>query len=92
VTVYEVVAGVTSRKNGDYAVVVLTGSEIQQEAACVLEELWGRVEHHTIHVRTVRPVQAEVAWEFWQETVGVKGRILVQLRLRDGSRSDEEAG
>jgi hypothetical protein len=88
VTVYEVIAGAASPTNGEFAVTVVAETETADEAARVLEELWERFPRFTLDVRAVRPVVAEVAWDFWQKTAGIKGRILMQIRLADGSSGE----
>ncbi len=87
-TVYEVIAGVSSPTQGEFAVTVVAETETADEAARVLEELWERFPNHGLDVRAVRPVRAEVAWDFWQKTEGIKGRILMTLRLADGTSGE----
>lgn len=87
-TVYEVIAYASSPTMGDFVVMVLAETENANEAAIVVEELWERFPNHRLHVSLVRPVRAEVAWDFWEQTTGIKGRILMTLRLADGTTSE----
>ena len=80
-TVYEVIAGASSPTHDKFVVVILAEVESAGEATRVLEKLWERFPNHGLDVCAVRPVQAEVAWDFWQKTAGIVGRIMMTLRL-----------
>lgn len=84
-TVYEVIAITVSPTMGELTAVVLAETDTATEAIGVVEELWERFPNHGLNVWAVRPVRAEVAWDFWERTEGIKGRILMTLRLADGS-------
>ena len=86
--VYEVIAGASSPTQGRFVVVVLAETETAKEAARVLDELWERFPNHGLDVCAVRPVRAEVAWDFWEKTEGIKGRVLMRVRLADGTSGE----
>jgi len=87
-TVYEVIAGASSPTHDKFVVVILAEVESAGEATRVLEKLWERFPNHGLDVCAVRPVRAEAAWDFWQKTAGIVGRILMTLRLADGTSGE----
>jgi hypothetical protein len=87
-TVYEVIANATSPTMGEFAAIVQAETETAYEAAAVVEGLWERFPNHRLRVWAVRPVRAQVAWDFWEKTAGIKGRILMTLHLANGTTGE----